>query len=511
MTFASLLYRTHDQRDGAQTSLPPAFFADLNCDQIVDAVTRPKAEYDLKPFFYDPLRDTDAVRSRQEVIRDLENPVLHDHVTSFARNMQKVRGNLERMQKLYCKEQRQSWFLETVELYRKAVSDLARNLTDTELRSSGLSAFRDDLSEYVRSDAFRTLVSEIGNLRTGLANVQYCVLIKGGGFTVYKYTSESNYSSAVEQTFSKFKQSTVPDYRVPFQSDRDMNHIEAKVLEFVALLHPEVFVPLSAFCETHVGFIDDAVSAFDREIQFFLAYLDYIAPLKKAGLPFCYPRVVDDSKHVYDYDGFDLALAQKCVSAQSTLVLNDFELSNQERILVVSGPNQGGKTTYARAFGQLHYLASLGLPIPGRAAQLFLFDRLFTHFEKEERVETLRGKLEDDLVRIRAILDRATPRSIVVMNEIFTSTTLQDEIRLSAKIMEQLIALGLLCVWVTFVDEMASFGPQTVSMVSTVADDDPAQRTFKIVRRPADGRAYAMAIATKHRLTYQSITERIQP
>ena len=342
-----------------------------------------------------------------------------------------------------------------------------------------------------------------------LASVRYCVTIRGSRVKVTRYEGEEDYGEQVQRTFAKFAQRAVKDYRAGFRNWPDMNHVEARILDLVARLYPDVFGALDEFCARHASYLDETIRVFDREVQFYAAYLAFIAPMRKAGLEFCYPDVSAESKQISVRDCFDLALAAKLRSRAAAVVRNDFYLTGRERIFVVTGPNQGGKTTFARTFGQLHYLASLGYLVPAREAALFLPDRVFTHFEREEDLATLRGKFEDELVRIRDVLDQATGDSVVVMNESFASTTLQDAGQVGERVLDRMTRLGLLGVYVTFVDELASISEACVSMVATVVADNPAERTFKLVSKPADGLAYAAAIAGKYGLTYRQLKERL--
>ena len=454
--FHSILFEHADDAARATGSQEPSCFTDLNLDQVLAQMTAGRGEYQLQPFFYTPLHDPGAVRYRHEIQRDLEQEPVRAAVQGFAAGMRDMRARLTQAGKLRYAYQKERWFADAVNTYCQAVSSLASRLAGLDLGSRGFQGFREYLTAYTSSDGFTALVSSTSQLSRDLAAVTYNVHIKGNRVRVSHYDGEPDYSAEVEQTFAKFQQGAVKDYRVAFRDGPEMNHVEARILDLVARLYPDVFAELDDYAVRNQGYLDDTIATFDREVQFYLAYRDLTGPLRRAGLSLCYPGVSAQSKDTSAAGAFDLALACKLVPDRRPVIGNDFQLTGPERILVVTGPNQGGKTTFARMFGQLHYLASLGLPVPGRQARLLVPDAVFTHFEREEDITTLRGKLEDELTRIHQILEQATGTSVLVMNESFTSTTLNDALFLGTEVMRWVIGLDLLCVYVTFVDELAA-------------------------------------------------------
>jgi DNA mismatch repair protein MutS len=487
----------------------PSFFADLNLNQVLKSMTGGREHYDLAPLFYAPLHDVDAISYRHEVLRDLEKHELIVAVTEFAEAMQRMREHLVQVQKLHYELQKRAWFLDAVGIYCQSVRALAGELAKCELTSRGFRRFCRYLAEYVGGEPFTSLAAETQALKDALAKIRYAVRILGPRVTVSRYEGEPDYGAEVEETFAKFQQGAAKSYLASLPESVEMDHVEEKIAGLVAKLHPDVFGQLADYCGRQRDCIDQTIARFDREVQFYLAYLELIGRLAATGLPFCYPHVSAESKQVTAEDTFDIALADNLLAGRGIVVTNDFYLQGRERVFVVSGPNNGGKTTFARMFGQLHYLASLGLLVPGRSARLFLPDRIYTHFEKEEDILTLKGKLEDELVRVHQILAHATADSVIVLNESFGSTSLTDALFVGTEVMRKILDLGCLGVYVTFVDEIASLTEETVSMVSQIVPENPAERTFKVQRQPADGLAYAAALAQKYGLTYERLMERI--
>jgi hypothetical protein len=493
----------------------PECFSDLLLDQVIAAMTTSEQAHGLKSLYFTSLGDKASITYRQDIMRDLEDEQLREQTTAFSSRIASLKRSFQTIVAPRSAISSgigyldKGHFLETIQRYCEAVQDYAAVLSAADLHSEGMLAARNYLQAYAQSSDFATLLADTEATRSTMATVRYCMLIKDSSIRVQKYEDEADYTDAIVSTFEKFKEGGVKSYLQDVPDEPFAIHVEEGVLSLLAGLFPEAFATLESCFTKHREFLDQTILDFATNVPFYTGYLNYIEDMRHVGLPFCYPAIATEDKAIMSKGGFDIALAAKLAARQERVVQNDFFLSGKEHALVISGPNQGGKTTFARSVGQLHFLASLGFCVPGTEARLFLVDNIYTHFEVEEKVESLNGKLQDELIRIHRILERATDRSLVIINEIFSSTSVSDAVFIGKRLLKRITDTDMLCVLVTFLDELSCLNEATVSMASTVVPETPSVRTFKIVRKPADGLAYAWAIAGKYHLTYNAVKERL--
>lgn len=486
----------------------PGLFSDLNIDQIIQEILTDKEEYNLSEFYYHSLQDIYTVNYRLDVMKDLESSVVFNNIIDFSSKMKKVREYIDFSKKAHNTFQSQKWFLDAANLYCKSVSNLYISLLTKEIHSSGLLSFKSWLSSYINTNNFQELCFETYDLNKVFDSIKYSIQVERGKITIDSDIIQEDYCESLNKTFERINDEEY-DFPISFFTGFEMCTLEVKILEIVRNDNKNAFDNLEVYCKNHIDFLDKTIQNFDREIQFYISYLEYTRKLKNKGYVFSYP-IISTSKRITVEAGYDLALAYKKLDNESCVISNNFSLENSERIYVITGPNQGGKTTFARTIGQIMYLASIGCPVPCLKAELFLFDRIFTHFSKEENLCNNAGRLKEELVRLKPIMTEVTENSLVIINELFASTTSYDAYTMGKKVLEHLIMKDCVCLYVTHIYELNGISPKTVSLVAAVHSEHDGMRTYKILRKPADGCAYANSIVEKYNLTYSEIKERIR-
>ena len=195
-------------------------------------------------------------------------------------------------------------------------------------------------------------------------------------------------------------------------------------------------------------------------------------------------------------------------SRLSNIVIpNDLHNDKGERFFVLTGPNQGGKTTFARSLGQLVYFTKMGLDVPAVSANVPYFPDIQTHFSVEESVETGRGKLKEELTRLAPMMEENRKDTFVIINELFTTAASYDAEIMGKKVLKHFIGLGCMGIYVTHLQELAGSHEGIVSLRAML--DENRIQTFKIERGAAEDTACAENVVNRYRLTYEQLKERL--
>lgn len=281
-----------------------------------------------------------------------------------------------------------------------------------------------------------------------------------------------------------------------------------------------------AFHNKYVSCDLNQISRLKPEMTFYFRLSRLIRQMQAAGLPFCKPILATSAQSVRIQGLYDLSLARQMVSTgisdlSNQVVTNDFTVLPNERIFLVTGPNQGGKTTFLRSIGTAQLLMQTGCLVPAQSAVMVLADQIYTHFPQEEILGVGLGRLGEEAERMAQIIRHANNHSLVLLNETFSSTRRVDGYFLSRELIKTLLAIRCTCIFVTHLSELAADietmndsadqEGSSVNLVAGIIDQDglglTGSRTFKVTRFKPNSYGYSQDLVRKHGLTGDQLTE----
>jgi len=239
--------------------------------------------------------------------------------------------------------------------------------------------------------------------------------------------------------------------------------------------------PVASALAASTAHILDFFKMLRAELAFHIGCLNLRERLTAKHEPVCFPDTVSNEECLVDARGlYDLSLT---LNMEGRAIGNELTAERQ-RLVMITGANRGGKTTFLRSIGLAQLLMQCGAFVPAERYRAGVCSALFTHFRREEDVAMRSGKLDEELSRMSAIVDRLREGAMVLLNESFASTNEREGSEIARQIVGALLERGMKVIYVTHLYDLAeSF--YRVSPVSAVflraerlAD---GRRTFKVV------------------------------
>jgi DNA mismatch repair protein MutS len=186
------------------------------------------------------------------------------------------------------------------------------------------------------------------------------------------------------------------------------------------------------------------------------------AKLAEAGT-WCRPQVTDDDAFLIRTGRHPVVEA--ALAGQTQFVPNDCDLSPEQRVLLLTGPNMAGKSTFLRQNALIVVLAQAGLPVPAEAATIGVVDRLFSRVGAADDLARGRSTFMVEMTETAAILHQAGPRSLVVVDEIGRGTATLDGLAIAWAVLEALhSAIRCRTIFATHFHELAELADRLPRM-----------------------------------------------
>jgi DNA mismatch repair ATPase MutS len=446
---AFLLYKDHDF--DLQRKLPlneQALTQDLELNTLFNAMALgDRFLFEAaKKVVLSSLKDPDAIRYRQNILKDcLKNSSIVRDIYALAL------ASIE-------SEKRDYWgifskypagilhrAIEVLQMFVGMLKKL-RNIADEhadQFESEGFTAFFTMLQKELSDEYFAEVQNHLRQLKFSDGVLISAELGKGNKGTHYILRkSQDKKRSWIKRIFTK-----KPPAYVFYLSDRD----ESGARALSELKDRGINLVANALAQS-TAHILSFFTMLRTELAYYVGCLNLHERLAQKGEPLCFPLPLAPAERGHSFKGlYDVCLA---LSLEQRIVGNDVN-ADLKNLVILTGANQGGKSTLLRGIGLAQLMMQCGMFVPAESFRSNVCDGLFTHFKREEDTAMQSGKLDEELGRMSAIVDHITANSMLLFNESFAATNEREGSEIARQIICALLEKGIRVFFVTHLYDFA--------------------------------------------------------
>ena len=473
---AFLMYR--DQDFDLQQPLPahaPALTQDLELNALFNTMANgDKFLFDVaQKAIFQALNDPDAVRYRQDILKDcLKNP-------SIIREIYRI--PIEALE-----NKRKQWLglfgstpwgilygaVEMLEMFAILLRKL-RQIADEyagQFESEGFRRFFSMLKKELDDEYFASVEEHLRELKFRDGILLSASLGSGNEGTDYVLRKPGNPQGWMKRVFSQ--KSPVYSFRIPPRDDAGARAIENLKNRGINLVANAL-----AQSSDHINSFFDLLRA---ELAFYIGCLNLSEQLSQLDEPIAFPQPLPVAERRHACAGlYDICLA---LTMKRKIVGNTLDADHKELVLI-TGANQGGKSTFLRSIGLAQLMLQAGLFVPAESFSANLCTGIFTHYKRKEDASMKSGKLDEELSRMSEIVDQITPNSLMLFNESFAATNEREGSEIARQIINALLERGIKVFFVTHLYDLAhSFYEQqmTNAIFLRAERKGGGKRTYKL-------------------------------
>lgn len=509
-------------------ALTPDTIKDLALWEIIEHISPIEKEQNiLKNIFTHLPCDPEDIRFRQEIMRDfLENEPMTAELTEALRQIETLKeysvfrtAASQNDNSLYVLLEK----LRELSVYVNVSEALVTCLQKSNIQSTGLRVILEQLRQVVNDENFSQIKKDIDVMLDDLSRVRSAMI-------GVNFTPDLNVEQVVAVEFlpfrvrSKYKLAEFAAFMSNIANSgasgnsHGMQITNTKVVDpLLVSMTPQIekhlklhFSKIKHTMQRHIKQDCSLITQIYEGLIYYLAMARFAQKLKGEGAQLCFPAITDKPGTFEIKDLYNIRLI---FAGEKNIVKNDFSFTPKENLYLLTGPNRGGKTILEQALGIISVMTSIGSFVTASSCTGQPFSNILTHFPIDENLTINYGRLGEEAVRIKEIVQAADARTLILFNETYSTTSAADGLFLSMDLLRLLKEVGTAAIFNTHIHELAKAIDEInqwegqSDLISIVMEIKDNVNTFRLKRSAPELKSYAHNIATKYEITYEQMKQ----